>query len=433
MNTMDGTRSSVTIGWSKHTSTKRALEQILEPFSSLRGELGLVLLYASVRHDLRRLAAGINDALGNAPLIGCTTTGEFCSSGHSMGGVVLGGISSDALAASCGFGRDVYRDPVNAGRRAASMASSKLGDLSGIEAKNKVCLLHTAGFTMTENAVEEDVLLGIQDVLDDGWTILGGSAGDECKYLQNFQLTGDQVFDDAVALTLMTTDLEISQQMAHGFTATDVTCKVTRSRDYAVEEIDGKLALDFYADLLSVPRSKMNARMGLVRLTDKVPKFLLSLSQRAGLTPKLIMDSIPFYTYAIEHPFGIKTPTGAIHLKAPKRISAEGYLEFYHRIPEGQELHLLELDEELTLNAAPRAISKVKEELGAEPSLCLVFDCVGRFMYFNAVAEPLYRRIRESTSADILGFFSGGEQGSMEGLGCRSHNYAVSVLGIGTL
>jgi len=428
---MDKERDSklvVKTGWSDEKNTRKAARRALESLKDSRDRFSLVFAYASMRHDFGALVSEIHEALGRVPLIGCSTTGEICRGGLLQGGMVVAGLLSDRLTASVGYGRDVYRDPVRAGKEAASMAREKLGDRFEVKARNKICLIHTAGFTMDKKGVEEDVLPGIRQVLPDDWQILGGSSGDDCKFLKSRQFASDQVFDDAVALTLISTDHRAAHRMAHGFLPTDRKFKVTDAEDNVVRKIDGKLALDFYADLLALPRSKLTTGLNLVRMTDKLPRSLVSFSQKFGLTPQRIMDNIPFYTYVAENPFGIKTGTGAFVVKVPKIISSEGYIEFQTRIAPGEELYLMKLDRERTLTASSRAIAEVTQELGTQPSLILLFECCGRYMYMLKDIDTLYGKIKESTGADILGFFSEAEQGVMEGLACQTHNYSTSVL-----
>ena len=39
--------------------------------------------------------------------------------------------------------------------------------------------------------------------------------------------------------------------------------------------------------------------------------------------------------------------------------------------------------------------------------------------------------MRAATDAEIVGFFTAAQQGSMEGMACQTHNYSTSVLGLG--
>lgn len=423
-------RLDVTVGYSDDKNTKRAIDQTLERLGRPR-DLGLVLVYASTRHDPRRVVAAVRGAVGDVPLVGCSTTGEMCPAGLLQGGIVVAGLRSEALHAAVGHGSDVYRDPGGAARRAISMARARLDPSAVAASKNKLCLLHTAGFTLDQVGVEEDVLAAVREELGEEWLVVGGSAGDDLRFLKNFQFSGDAVFDDAVVMALIATDLDVAHCMAHGFVPTDRSFEVTDATANLVKTIDGRLARDLYAELLGVAPQKLTVGLNLLRMSDKVPKFLMSFSQKVGLTPQKIVDNVPFFTYAIENPFGVQTASRGFVVKVPKTVTPEGYLEFQTRIARGEKLHLMRLDREMTATASARAITRAKEELKSEPRLTLVFECSGRYMYLFREIDALARRIRESTTADIAGFFSSAEQGSMEKTTCQTHNYTTSILAFG--
>lgn len=421
----------VKMGWSAHKNTQKALDQALAPLAAGKDSMDLVLLYCSIKHDSQKVVAEVNRRLGSVPIMGCTTTGEMCPGGLLQGGMVLAGLSSDALTAAVGHGQGVYTDPAGAAQRALSMAQRELEPRSPVTARNRICLVHTAGFTLDKPGVEEDVLEALKAQLGEDWLIMGGSAGDDIRFIGNHQFAGRQVFDDAVVLSLITTDLEVAHAMEHGYVPTEQHFVATETAGNLVKSIDGRRALDFYADLLRVPPSRLTTGLNLLRMTDKVPKFLMSFSQKVGLTPQKITDNIPFFTYSVENPFGVKTDSGAYAVKVPKVITPEGFIEFQVRIPQGTPLQLMKLDRERTLDASARAIARVTESLGADPQLTLVYECGGRYMYLYREIDALMSRISASTSSPLVGFFTSAEQGVMEGMACQTHNYSTSILALG--
>ena len=419
----------VKLGFADHKKTAVALDRALEDLADLSGKYALVFAYCSVKHDLEQVMSAVRSRLGDAPLIGCTTTGEMCRSGVLENGVVVGGIVSDALDAAVGYGTDVFADPAGAARTAVQMARKKLADEAVQGAANRVCLLHTAGFTLDKPGVEEDVLAGIKGELGEGWIIAGGSAGDGARFMKTYQFADGRVLQDSVAVCLLATDLNVIHTMDHGFVPTERSFPITEVEGHIVKRIDGKLALDFWADLLGVKPKKITTGLGLIRLTDKMPKFLLGIGQNVGLTPQLINKKIPFYRFAIENPFGVRSESGTMMVKVPKLITSEGYFEFQTRMEGFKELFLMKLDREKTITASARAISEMAS--GPNPKLVFVFECAGRYMYLLDDIATLFSNIRGATDAEIAGFFSYAEQGIMEGMGCQTHNYTTSVLGLG--
>lgn len=420
------------VGWSAEKNTDRAAGQALSPLSRHRGELGLVLAYASPRHDLGRVHREVRKALGEVPILGCTTSGEMNPEGLTQGGLVLIGLDRSQMRVGVGHGEEVFRDPARAGREAVQRAREALERAGGSARSQRLCLFHTAGFTLDQPGVEEDMAAAITEALGSGWLVAGASAADDNQFLGSSQLCGDRVLSRAVVLALVETDLRLSHGMAHGFAATDRRVLVTAASGSIVRELDGIRPLDRYAELIGVTPGKLTAGLSMVRTGNRLPKGLLSFSQKLGLTPQKITDNFAFFKYSIENPFGLPSADGSSTIaKVPRMITPEGYLEFHTRIPEGTALMLMRLDPRATLDASSRAIGQVEAELGGHAQVLLVFECLGRAMYLHRELDGLARAVREKTRTPMAGFFSAAEQGSLDRGPCLAHNYTASVIGLG--
>ena len=127
----------VTLGWSSQKNSKQAVAQALEPLNAAAGAgpFGLVLVYASVKQDLNTVVAQVHAAVGDVPLMGCTTTGEICNGGLLSGGIALAGIRGEGFRAAVGYGRNVFGAPEQAGRAAVEMATKALGGADALTGK----------------------------------------------------------------------------------------------------------------------------------------------------------------------------------------------------------------------------------------------------------------------------------------------------------
>lgn len=421
---------TVHLGWSALKKSRDAAREALSRVPA--GEAyRLVLVYGSARHDHAEILAEVRRNAPDAPVLGCSTTGEMCPEGVLRDGLVVAGLASDHLEAGVGHGAGVFSEPRAAARRAVDQAREALAAAGGPERAHRVCILHTAGFTLSQPGVEEDVLAAIKEQLGDGWIIAGGSAGDGARFLRSFQLAGDQVLQGSVVVGLIHTDLRVTSGLGHGFVPQDRSFAVTEVDGTLVRRIEGRPALDFYADLLGVKPKKLTAGLGLIRASEKVPRFLMSVGQGAGLTPKMITEKIPFFRHAMEHPFGVESPGGLLTVKVPKAITREGFLEFQTRLDGVERLRLMRLDPERTMTASARAVEALRDDQGVDPVLALIFECNGRYMFLLDRIDQLFERLRDATTAKIVGFFSNAEQGALPGLGCQAHNYSVSALGLG--
>ncbi len=425
-------RITVKVGRSTHRKSLKAAREALAPLSGQSEPYRLVFVYSSIKHKHADILSEVRRQVGEVPILGCTTTGELSSDGFLSDGLVIAGLASDCTEAAVGYGDQVFDRPDAAARQAVDQAQRDLEKLGGPARKHYICILHTAGFTLDHAGVEEDVLAAVRDELGDEWIVLGGSASDGARFLGSREFTGGTVHEQTVSLGLIATDLEVHHDMAHGFSPAERSFPITEAQDNLIKRIDGRLAVDFYADLIGVKTKQLTKGLSLLRMSDKVPKFLTAMTQKVGLTPQVITDRIPFYAYAVDNPLGVRSDNGAFVLKVPKTITSEGWLEFHTRMDEVAELQLMKTDSEAMLGASADAISAVGKAAGDHPPrLVLVYECLGRYMYLLKQIDRVFPKIRASTDADIVGFFSAAEQGVMEGVQCQSHNYTTSVLGLG--
>ncbi len=431
MGSDEGSRLSVKVGCSSARNSDDAVREALAGLGEIDGGFDLVFVYSSIKHDVQKILDAVRRKVGDVPTIGCTTTGELSSEGFLSDGLVISGIASELLDVGVGFGTGVFGNPKAAAVAAVKMARAKLDASDGPKRRNHVCIMHAAGFTMENAGVEEEVLEAIQESLGDDWMVMGGSASDGARFLGSKELVGNSVREGSVVVALLATDLDVGNAMAHGYVPTDRTFEITEARENIIKRIDGKLALDFWAKILRTKPKKITKGLNLIRMTDKVPKFLMGMSQKMGLTPKAITEKIPFFKYATENPFAIRSESGEFVVKVPKVITPEGWIEFQTRMDKASELTLMKLDTQATVTASSRAVTAASKSLENPARLVLVYECLGRFMYLLDDLDLLYRNVRNATDGEIVGFFSAAEQGTMEGMGCQSHNYSVSVLAIG--
>src|SRR5208282_396571 len=68
-----------------------------------------VIVYSSVRFDLKEVLSGIQSMTGDAPVLGTTTAGEICNELLSES-VVVAALASSYLKVKCGVGRGVSHD-----------------------------------------------------------------------------------------------------------------------------------------------------------------------------------------------------------------------------------------------------------------------------------------------------------------------------------
>jgi hypothetical protein len=398
--------SVVDIGLSRNLSLPGALDEAFRGLERLKDGYKLVLCYAHPDLGPRRLGQELSRRLRETPWLGCTSDGEITPNGIQHG-LALIGISSAGLQASVGSARGVAADPREAGRQAFAQAASsmarigrEIGPRSGA-----FVLLHGMGMTAKVVGHEDEVMEGIRESA--GWPIpiVGGSAGDEARLLQTFQLGPDFVATDGCALALIAPAPTTSGAFGctHGYRGLGTVVRVTRIRDHVVEELDGRVAADVYTELVGVNRGLLGRGTGVVRVGARLPRFFSSMAGKMGLTPRALIRSLPFYQLTVEHPFGIPDGAGGHLMMMPRMVSPDGFIDFYTPLAEGTELELMRVDRELAVDAPARAYHSCVAQLPAVPDLFLVFECSGRLIYLGEDSERSVARLLETAKCRVVG------------------------------
>ena len=75
-----------------------------------RGRAVFGWLAALHTYSIQDVLAGVNDVLGNVPMLGFSTSGGLVADGHTRRSVVLALVSSEDVAASAGWWPDYVQD-----------------------------------------------------------------------------------------------------------------------------------------------------------------------------------------------------------------------------------------------------------------------------------------------------------------------------------
>jgi len=219
--------------------------------AALRGtDPRLLVVFAAIEHDLTALLAGIREAAGDVPLIGCSTHGEIGPGGPRDGSVIV-----TALGGS-GFSVTIARAEAISGRQriAGIELAATVGDpAASPDHPHQALMLFTDGLARDQ----EEVLRGIYEVFGASVPVFGGAAGDGWQRKQTYQLfgdaSGDQVLTDGAVVALLRSQAPLSIAASHGWYQSGEPMVVTASGDGRVFELDDRPALDVLLERLGAP------------------------------------------------------------------------------------------------------------------------------------------------------------------------------------
>src|SRR5919107_4449878 len=160
------------------------------------GDGRLLVVFCSDSYDLAALLAGINEASGGVPLIGCSTAGEIATSGPGDASVVVVALGGTGYSIRTAVATGVSSRLREAGAEAAAC-------IEGVDDKpHRIMLLLTDGLA----GDQQEVVRGAYGVLGAGVPLVGGCAGDDLKMTRTFQVHGDGVLTDAVVAAGIASD-----------------------------------------------------------------------------------------------------------------------------------------------------------------------------------------------------------------------------------
>lgn len=302
------------------------------------------LVFASPEYELDALARELSDALGSAPLVGCTTAGEFGPGGY----LAQPGISAVALPA------DDFQVDLVPIRRLSATDLSEFGRIAaeGVERHRSAALPRPRWRSSTRRpasfgvllvdglAAREEILTHVLNGALGGIPTCGGSAGDGLRFERTHLLLDGRFENDAAVLLLCRTTRPFERFRTQHFVATERRMVVTAAdpSQRLVTEIDGLPAAIGYAQAVGLPTS--------------------------GL------DSQAFSTHPVVVRLG-----GDQYVRAVRQVEADEALSFFCAIDEGLVLTLAS-GQDMVANLEQR-IDELRTQVG-ELEATLGFDCILR-------------------------------------------------------
>lgn len=352
----------------------------------------LLIVFCSDSHDLEELLRGINEASGNAPLIGCSTAGEIASTGPADLSVVVTALGGDGFSVATA---------------AASLEAERL-DKGGAEVAS--CLLeleereHQVLLLLTDGLAgnQQEIVRGAYSVAGAGVALVGGCAGDDLKMTATAQLHGSQVLRNAVVAAAVGSDAPLGIGVRHGWRRVGEPMVVTKSADNRVYSLDGRPALDVYLSRLEAPA-------------------------------EAAADSAAFTRFAMTHPLGLVRRGQEEHVRYIADADFEDRsLGCIAEVPQGGMAWIMQGDDASVLEATDQACSDALDALGDRSPLGLIaFDCIARrgVLGEDGIQKEIGRIAEHAVGAPVSGFYTYGEIARTSGI-AGFHNQTLVVLAL---
>ena len=360
------------------------------------GQPGLLLLFASVGHDLGRVLAGVRAVAGpSIPLTGCSGSGIISSQGsdeatRSIGLMALGG---DQVHFSPFLFTGLEDNPEGIG---AGIAEQVL-QVASQQDENMLLLLFADGLTINADKLYR----GLNGNLPRHVDIVGGTAGNDFQQQKTFQFSNDLVVSDGVCGALLHGNFRHRIGVTHGSRPVGLLRTITRSEGSVIGEIDHIPALDVLRQHIGVERVQdIGQTLNLFELGEEFPG--------QGYSENILSRAI----------IGIDEEQRTI------RLAVE--------IAEGTKVRITRRDRELVLSRTRGMTENITRELHDwRCATYLYFNCSGRGSYLFGGPEPDVDMVREvlTPESTMIGFFTFGEFAPINACNYY-HNYTGVLVGL---
>ena len=348
-------------------AAEKAIQQAKDKLGGVRVDLSIVC--SSSDYDYQAVVDTVRAATGNAPLIGCSSSGEFTEENVEHGSVAVGLIASDDIKFATAIADGVKEDPERAVRTVANKLPLEMGDCPHLSAIFLIDGLAGVGEEMTVLASAV-----FNQTFGKNVKLAGGSAGDDLKFKESFVFSDDSIATDAVSVCLFASKKPLYTGVQHGHTPVSELLRVSRAEGCVLHEIDGRPAWDVWKERTAKAASKVGVDVGAI-------------------------EGVDIGAHLIRFELGLPNADGQYKIRVPLGKNEDGSLNFGCAIPEGTTFRIMEGDKDNQIVSARVAAELAKENSGdSEIAGAIVFDCVCRHLILG---DEFYKGVDQFK--DVLG------------------------------
>lgn len=317
------------IGTSQAEDGREAGMQAMQGALERTGRRPAVFCLLAVTHNyaLGQVVAGARELLGDAPLLGFSTSAALTNGGVEQRSVGAGLLTGEGIQG----GSDWWPDYAENGR---DCALNMLQGLQVEEGQGKTLLVVIDG-------ISGDAAHLCQAASGGGYAMAGCLAGGEMRRGRTYQAGGRQTGSGGLAAAVLEGELLTSVGAAHGWRPVGATTRLTRVQGQWVRTLDDRPASEVYA------------------------RWFGGTARDWAFPP--LSDLVRLYPLGIEG-------TGSAVVRSPLRMEVDGSLRMNTVLPEGAGADLLVGSSQACQKAARQAAEQALEGLGgAPPALAIVF------------------------------------------------------------
>lgn len=369
----------LTTGHSDALTTQGAISEAIAACSGADAPVA-ALLWMSPEYEAAAAVQAVVVRWPGLPIAGCTSDGVLSSvGGFHHEGIVLTLISGAGLRAQVEVAEGLSRD----GSHAVVSACRRMG------ADPAICFAFPAPSS-------HDVHLSVhaaEGILQA--PVVGCCSADHREFLHCQEIAGDRVLTDSMPILAIYGDLEVSVDLASGWTPVGREYRVTRAEGQRLLEVDGRPAVEMINDYYGS------------EIDEPIVEFPFAVQLEPG--------SVPFYRAVFE----VDTASGALTLGSG--------------VPEGAVLRMSDVELDQMLCASREALDRSRSRLEGATS-AFIFNCAGRKWVLGSSAEEEAESLLSGLSGiPAIGTYGFGEIGRLasEQVHTAYHNESCVTVFVG--
>ncbi|MEA2546028.1 MAG: hypothetical protein QOI09_1301 [Chloroflexota bacterium] len=331
------------------------------------------ILFAAYDSFDRSVVDAVLEAFPGVQVIGGTSAAEVSSvNGYQEDSITLSLFASDDVDITVGLGGRLADDVAAACRSAANQA------LAATKKDPKLCIVLTEGLARDPQLVLE----GMGKALPPDVVVVGGASAqrDFASTSAGYQFCGDLIIQNGIAALLFSGPIAFSTAIGTGWRTLGAVGTVTRSEAGAVNEIDGRPALEFLA------------------------RYLDASGPAAFGNPLSVVEAGASESYL-----------RAIQGSDP----ASGSILLTGEVPVGATVQLTTADTDEIIAGTKAALAQARAHFpaGATPEAALIFSCAIRqyLLGSRTRVEADLARSEYGASIPLAGMYCYGEIGPIKG------------------
>lgn len=255
------------VAWSNKSDTDAAVSELASQIRDKSSSVNLVMFFASSCYDFPKMSEAIYKLFPDSEVVGCTTSGEIGPGGFAKNTVVLTTMSDSSARVKGILIPDGNKYPITLKDDIVS-AMKTCGIKPGGNHDDSFAITFVNGLCNVEE-IMGSLLYSIID--DDDFKVLGGSAGDDLKFVETGVSLNGKVVNNGGAFIFVKTPKKFTIVKENIFKPTGRRFHITDSDNMTRQLIalDGKPAVTEYAKTVGVPESEI----GNVSLSNPIGRL----------------------------------------------------------------------------------------------------------------------------------------------------------------